>query len=76
MADIERESLDAHVSICEIRYQSLEYRLSSVEEKLDNITHEMHRMKHTISKNLIGATASIIVAIIGTLAVLAQMNII
>lgn len=76
MSDIERQSLDAHVSICEIRYQNLEYRLGIVEEKLDNLTNEIHAVKQSIGKNIIGATASIIVAIIGTIAILVKINVI
>jgi hypothetical protein len=36
-SDIERTSLDAHVSICAVRYQALENRLMSVENRLENV---------------------------------------
>lgn len=37
MSDIERTSLDAHVSLCELRYQALERRISEVEASLSEL---------------------------------------
>ena len=37
MSDIERTSLDAHVSLCELRYQALERRIDQVEASLDEL---------------------------------------
>ena len=37
MADIERTNLDAHVSLCELRYQALERRLELVESQLGDL---------------------------------------
>lgn len=37
MSDIERTSLDAHVSLCELRYQALERRIDEVEASLDEL---------------------------------------
>lgn len=37
MADIERESLDAHVSICEQRYLNLDSRMTGLEKKVERI---------------------------------------
>jgi hypothetical protein len=41
MTDIERTSLDAHVSICELRYQSLN-------DRLDRMTQDMDELKALI----------------------------
>ena len=41
MNDIERHSLDAHVSICELRYQSLN-------DRLDRMTQDMDELKALI----------------------------
>jgi len=38
MTDIERTSLDAHVSICELRYQALN-------DRLDHMTQDMDELK-------------------------------
>lgn len=37
MSEIERTSLDAHVSICELRYQALNDRLDRVTQDLDEL---------------------------------------
>ena len=37
MSEIERTNLDAHVSLCELRYQSLERRLALVETQLGDV---------------------------------------
>lgn len=46
MSDIERTSLDAHVSLCELRYQALERRIQDVEHsltELKSMVQEIHR---------------------------------
>jgi predicted nucleic acid-binding Zn-ribbon protein len=52
MTDIERHSLDAHVSICELRYQSLNDRLDRVTQDMDelktliqNLAHDLHTQR-------------------------------
>ena len=45
MSDIERTSLDAHVSLCELRYQALERRIDQVElslSELKDMVQEIH----------------------------------
>ena len=37
MSDIERTSLDAHVSLCELRYQALGHRIDQVEQSLTEL---------------------------------------
>jgi len=37
MSEIERHSLDAHVSICELRYQALNDRLDRVTQDMDEL---------------------------------------
>ena len=43
MSEIERHSLDAHVSICELRYQALN-------DRLDHMTQDMEELKMLIQK--------------------------
>jgi hypothetical protein len=49
-SDIERESLDAHVSICAVRYQALESRLASVESRLDSIDTVLSDIRDTLAR--------------------------
>jgi len=50
VADIERESLDAHVSLCELRYQALERRLHQVEESLESLQTLLLQIRDSLSQ--------------------------
>ena len=43
MSEIERNNLDAHVSICELRYQALN-------DRLDRVTQDMDELKSLIQQ--------------------------
>ena len=64
----EKQSLEAHVDLCAIRYQSLDNRLNKVEEKIEELHTEIKSGNSTVMKALIGAVATIIVALIGAVA--------
>jgi hypothetical protein len=53
MTDIERTSLDAHVSLCELRYLGLANRLDQIEarmEKLELMVTDIHSTLHKINR--------------------------
>jgi hypothetical protein len=50
MSDIERQNLDAHVSICEIRYQSLERRLDQVEAQLESVNTLLLQIRDSLAQ--------------------------
>lgn len=68
--DIERTSLDAHVTLCEMRYQGIEQRLTKLEAKLEDISEKVDEFRLDFFKIMVGTAGSIIVAIIGALAVI------
>ena len=49
-SDIERTSLDAHVSLCELRYQALERRLTEVESQLDDLRTLLSEIRDTLAQ--------------------------
>jgi hypothetical protein len=49
-SDIERESLDAHVSICAIRYAALESRMISLEHRLDSIDNVLSDIRDSLAQ--------------------------
>lgn len=61
----ERTDLDLHVDLCAQRYKELDNRLGIVEHKLDVITERVDTIKVEFKKSLIGAVATIVVALIG-----------
>jgi hypothetical protein len=65
--DIERESLDAHVSICAMRYQQLDTRLTVIEDKVSKLSDAIEESKNSMSKVIIGATATIVSSLIGVI---------
>jgi chromosome segregation ATPase len=50
MSDIERQNLDAHVSICEIRYQNLERRLEQVESQLESVNTLLLQIRDSLAQ--------------------------
>lgn len=49
MNDIERTNLDAHVSICELRYQALNDRLDRVKQDMDELKSLIQQLAQELS---------------------------
>ena len=69
-SDIERESLDAHVSICAIRYSQLDSRLTTIETKVEKLASAIEDGRNSMAKVIIGATGTIVASIIGLIVTL------
>jgi tetrahydromethanopterin S-methyltransferase subunit G len=69
-ADIEKENLEAHVELCQQRYEVLERRLTAVEEKLDNVHSDIQNGNKSLIKVLIGATGTIVAGLLSTIVVI------
>ena len=74
---LEKESLEAHVDLCALRYETLEKRFEQVderidrlEEKLDAIADEVRSGNASMTKVLIGATGTIVTGLLSTIVVL------
>jgi len=68
--NLERESLEAHVDLCALRYAQLDKRLSAVESKMDDIHHDITEGQKSMTKVLIGTAGTIIAGLLSTLVVL------
>lgn len=71
-SSIERQSLEAHVEICSLRYHSLDSRLNGLEEsitKVESLVAEVHEMMESINQRhndrLIGWGVGIIGSLCG-----------
>lgn len=51
MAESERNSLEAHVDICAIRYNNLEKKLDALEERMDKLEEHMIVIRTKISES-------------------------
>jgi chaperonin cofactor prefoldin len=73
--DLEKTNLEAHVDLCQQRYQELERRLSRVEWRLDNIENMLQEIKagifeaHKAEKShlltVAGAIITVLLGVIG-----------
>lgn len=64
--DIEKENLESHVELCALRYQTLEYRLATIETKVETLATKIQDSQSSMSKVIIGATATIIAGLLST----------
>lgn len=67
---LEKESLEAHVDLCALRYQQLDSRLTKIEEKVEEIHDDIQDGNKSMIKVLIGATGTIIAGLLSTIVVL------
>ena len=51
MSDIERSSLDAHVSICELRYQALNDQLDRMSKDMDELKTLIQRLAQDLQEH-------------------------
>ena len=67
---LEKESLEAHVDLCALRYEQFEKRLSTVEEKLDGISDQMASGQQSLVTVIIGAAGTIVAGLLSTIVVI------
>ena len=58
--NLEKESLEAHVDLCALRYRGLDERLTRVEEKIDEVHDDIKAGNASMVKVLIGAAGTIV----------------
>lgn len=65
--DIEKNNLESHVELCALRYQTLETRLTNIECKVITLSEKIEESQSSMSKVIIGATATIIAGLLSTI---------
>lgn len=68
--ELEKESLEAHVDLCALRYQSLDSRLTAIEEKVDDIHKDITEGQKSMTKVLIGTAGTVVAGLLSTIIVL------
>lgn len=68
--DLERENLEAHVDLCQQRYENLESRLTKIESKIESIHKDVVEGQKSMTKVLIGAAGTIVAGLLSTIIVL------
>ena len=61
---LEKESLEAHVDLCALRYEQLDKRLTGLEEKVDDIHDDIVSGQKSLSKVIIGTAGTIIAGVL------------
>ena len=67
---LEKESLEAHVDLCAMRYLQLDTRLSNLEAKVDGIHDDILEGQKSMTKVIIGTAGTVIAGVLGIVATL------
>ena len=68
--DLERENLEAHVDLCQQRYENLNSRLTKIEEKVEHIHNDIVHGNKSMMKVMIGAAGSVVAGLLSTIIVI------
>jgi hypothetical protein len=66
---LEKESLEAHVDLCALRYSNLDNRLNTVETTLRSIHEDIKTGQNSMTKVLVGTAGTVIAGLLSTVAV-------
>lgn len=67
---LEKQSLEAHVDLCALRYANLDNRLSTVENTLKDIHSDIKNGQQSMTKVLIGTAGTIVAGLLSTIIVI------
>lgn len=58
--NLEKESLEAHVDLCALRYGQLDSRLTALESKVDEVHSDIVEGQKSLTKVIIGTAGTVI----------------
>ena len=61
---LERESLEAHVDLCALRYSELDKRLNTLETKVDSMHKDIVDGQKSLTKVIIGTAGTVIAGVL------------
>ena len=67
---LEKKNLEAHVDLCQARYEQLEGRLTKIEEKVDHLHRDITEGQKSMTKVLIGTAGTIVAGLLSTIIVI------
>lgn len=62
--NLEKESLEAHVDLCALRYGQLDQRLTNLEEKVDSIHEDIVKGQKSLTTVIVSTAGTVIVGVI------------
>jgi len=60
---LEKESLEAHVDLCALRYEQLDNRMTKLEQKVEHIHEDIVHGQKSMTKVLVGTAGTVIAAV-------------
>ena len=63
--NLEKESLEAHVDLCALRYGQLDERMTTLETKVDHIHSDILEGQKSLTKVIIGTAGTVIAGVLG-----------
>ena len=67
---LEKESLEAHVDLCALRYENLDNRLTKIEGKVEEIHEDITKGNKATVRVIVGAVGTVIAGLLSTIVVL------
>jgi len=67
---LEKKNLEAHVDLCQERYEQLEARLTKIEDKVEHIHKDITDGQKSMTKVLIGTAGTIVAGLLSTIVVI------
>lgn len=64
VTNLEKQSLEAHVDLCALRYGQLDQRLTTLENKVDTIHDDIIEGQKSLTKVIIGTAGTVIAGVI------------
>ncbi len=61
---LERESLEAHVDLCALRYEQLDTRMTNLETKVNHIHKDITEGQKGLTRVIVGTTGTVIAAVL------------
>lgn len=68
--ELEKQSLEAHVDLCALRYEQLDKRLTTLEEKVDRVHEEITNGNKAMTKVLITTAGTVVAGLLSTIIVI------
>lgn len=62
---LEKQSLEAHVDLCALRYLQLDTRLTHLEKKVEEIHDDIVEGQKSMTKVIIGTAGTVIAGVLG-----------
>jgi len=72
---LERQSLEAHVDLCALRYAQLDTRLNHLENKVDDVHRDIISGQKSMNKVIIGTAGTVLAGVLSiVVAILMQAS--